>query len=335
MDSNEPEDSEPSHSVKSTSGAAQSCATTGPKSQSSMMCEPSPESSATLSAGASHARTSALPASEQGSPESDPGCGVNMLGSLASYDRATSLWRTSQHSLFGGLDEFSETWPRSGMTRSGTAYQLPPLVRLTAETESGSWPTPDVRGFTNDGSLMMLSKKTADREEWSQMAYRKGRSSKERLWPTPQAQMPGATPNSPKVKNLLTGSRHSFYLTQAVEAERIKPGVITKWPTPTSRDYKDGSAESCKNVPANGLLGRVVHQFQTPTVSPSRGLRIKQEDGSDVRQRLEPPGGSLNPTWVEWLMGFPLGWTVLKSSATQSSPTSRKSSGARSSKRKD
>jgi hypothetical protein len=22
-------------------------------------------------------------------------------------------------------------------------------------------------------------------------------------------------------------------------------------------------------------------------------------------------GGSLNPTWVEWLMGFPIGWTDL------------------------
>ena len=23
-------------------------------------------------------------------------------------------------------------------------------------------------------------------------------------------------------------------------------------------------------------------------------------------------GGPLNPTWVEWLMGWPLGWTDLK-----------------------
>jgi hypothetical protein len=23
-------------------------------------------------------------------------------------------------------------------------------------------------------------------------------------------------------------------------------------------------------------------------------------------------GGKLNPTWVEWLMGWPLGWTDLK-----------------------
>ena len=32
----------------------------------------------------------------------------------------------------------------------------------------------------------------------------------------------------------------------------------------------------------------------------------------------EVSGGSLNPTWVEWLMGFPVGWTDLEDSATQS-----------------
>jgi hypothetical protein len=61
---------------------------------------------------------------------------------------------------------------------------------------------------------------------------------------------------------------------------------VRMWPTPTTRDWKDGSAQSCANVPANGLLGRVVH-------------------GQNVIL------GSLNPTWVEWLMGFPAGWTDL------------------------
>jgi hypothetical protein len=30
--------------------------------------------------------------------------------------------------------------------------------------------------------------------------------------------------------------------------------------------------------------------------------------------QVEPSaiGGKLNPTWVEWLMGFPIGWTDLK-----------------------
>ena len=31
------------------------------------------------------------------------------------------------------------------------------------------------------------------------------------------------------------------------------------WPTPTQRDWKDGSAEACRNVPVNSLLGRAVH----------------------------------------------------------------------------
>ncbi len=32
------------------------------------------------------------------------------------------------------------------------------------------------------------------------------------------------------------------------------------WPTPISRDYKDGTAKSCKNVPVNSMLGRAVHR---------------------------------------------------------------------------
>ena len=38
--------------------------------------------------------------------------------------------------------------------------------------------------------------------------------------------------------------------------------------------------------------------------------------------------GQLNPTFVEWLMGWPLGWTALKPSATAKSPSKRRSPGA-------
>lgn len=62
--------------------------------------------------------------------------------SFASYDRASQLWRTFQLCLTGELSEFSETWPRAGMVVNGIAYQLPPLAPLTAEIESGLWPTP-------------------------------------------------------------------------------------------------------------------------------------------------------------------------------------------------
>jgi hypothetical protein len=64
--------------------------------------------------------------------------------------------------------------------------------------------------------------------------------------------------------------------------------------TPTSRDHKDGDEQSCKNVPSNGLLGREVHN----TTGKNRG--------------------SLNPDWVEQLMGLPRAWTDLGSWATES-----------------
>ncbi len=75
---------------------------------------------------------------------------------------------------------------------------------------------------------------------------------------------------------------HSVNLCQAVKM----------FPTPTSRDHKDGSAEACKNVPDNGLLGRVIHQ-----------------NSGEIT-------GSLNPVFVEWLMGVPKGWTDLNVSGT-------------------
>ena len=58
-----------------------------------------------------------------------------------------------------------------------------------------------------------------------------------------------------------------------------------QWPTPTARDHKDGTAESCSNVPENGLLGRTIHEGQNQ------------------------PTAALNPDWVEWLMGVPIGWS--------------------------
>lgn len=74
------------------------------------------------------------------------GFGQKSAGWLASLDRDSSSWKTSQLCLTEsgglGLAEFSEIWPRSGMMRSGIAYRLPPLAPLTKGIGSGSWPTP-------------------------------------------------------------------------------------------------------------------------------------------------------------------------------------------------
>src|SRR6185369_13635676 len=74
------------------------------------------------------------------------GSGRSSTEPFAHYDPASSSWRTSQTSLLSETGQpsetFSGTWPRAGMTRSGTAYQRRPLVPHTSGIGSSSWPTP-------------------------------------------------------------------------------------------------------------------------------------------------------------------------------------------------
>jgi hypothetical protein len=99
----------------------------------------------TSSAAASPAKTSATPARAQDSTGSARVFGASTHDSFANFDPATSSWRTSQLSLLEDSGEFSETWPRAGMTRSGTASRLAPLAPLTAATGSGLLPTPTAK----------------------------------------------------------------------------------------------------------------------------------------------------------------------------------------------
>ena len=81
--------------------------------------------------------------------------------------------------------------------------------------------------------------------------------------------------------------------------------MMRLWMTPTARDHKDG-ATSLANTPVNGLLGRQV------LVTPMAG-----RDTSEPRR-------TLNPLFVEALMGWPTGWTGFGSVATEWSRWSRR-----------
>ena len=66
--------------------------------------------------------------------------------------------------------------------------------------------------------------------------------------------------------------------------------AVKMWPTPNASDADKWSHQSLEERIAKGQQVRL-----NTAVAPQGGL-----------------GGSLNPTWVEWLMGWPLGWTDLK-----------------------
>jgi len=77
-------------------------------------------------------------------------------------------------------------------------------------------------------------------------------------------------------------------------------------PTPNARDWKDGKTAGNRKSPG---LGVVVH-WSTPVADDTSYRKEKYAQGGTALSTQA--GGSLNPTWVEWLMGWPLGWTDLK-----------------------
>jgi len=117
-------------------------------------------------------------------------------------------------------------------------------------------------------------------------------------------------------------ARDSRSKTSPADFKRKSPGLeimIHRWPTPKASDWnKRGNVSP---HPRNGLAGAVVN-FPTPTASDAskwsnESLAERKAKGRQIRLNtaVSPEGGSggrLNPDWVEWLMGWPIGWTDLK-----------------------
>ena len=91
------------------------------------------------------------------------------------------------------------------------------------------------------------------------------------------------------------------------------------WPTQTARDCK--GANSLKHLtqpkaPGNNhhvrQLANAVKLFTAPCAADAQGTH----GGDNHRSLRTDVAGQLNPTWVEWLMGFPPGWTDLNASET-------------------
>jgi len=287
------------------------------------------------SAAASHARTSASPARVPASPERGPVFGTNTLGSLASYDPDTSSWRTSQRCLLVEWEPFSATFPRSGMTRSGTLFQLQPLVRRTDEIESGLWRTPSAQ------EPGVKAERLTSREPGGQARHydkETGRLAQiglsqqvqlRAMYPTPSAsQMPCEGTVRLARQRWLDGDC-TLEEANAIAGRdvRDKQGKVpAMWPTPKASAAGPDFAKTTRSK--TGIsLATAAAMWPTPTTQDA-----SNNGGPSQYQRNSLPlnaaaGGALNPTWVEWLMGFPLGWTDCGALATRSSRRSSKSSG--------
>ena len=122
----------------------------------------------------------------------------------------------------------------------------------------------------------------------------------------------------------------------APSAPRTDATGFGLWPTPTGQDNAQVRGEGKTVGTKRGTtLGGAVRMWPTPAAHEARlGYQDRTTGKKGTQKSLtteviddmggrQATTGQLNPTWVEWLMGFPIGHTDLKPSEM---PSSRKSS---------
>jgi hypothetical protein len=223
--------------------------------------------------------------------ESEAVCGEKWRASFTKYDPDLSLWKTHQCSLLGDLDEFLETWPQWGLMRDGECWEQRTLEQNIRGTESGlseRLPTPSATDYKNQPTSNSWKAKGGINYKLSNPEIRA-------KWPTPATKGYGHAAEG-MVGNLI---------------EKIEQGVITKL-----------EAEQMLSLPKLENHRTWKKKFPTPQASDNRDrgnmsnavVQRRVAIGKQIllSQSVSPTSGQLNPTWVEWLMGWPLEWTDLK-----------------------
>ena len=87
--------------------------------------------------------------------------------------------------------------------------------------------------------------------------------------------------------------------------------TVKMWPTPTATERSGVNPKTGKGAG----LSKAVQMWPTPSASEHKaglpGDKMQKMLGNHPEVRNSGTG-TLNPTWVEWLMGYPKGWTELK-----------------------
>jgi hypothetical protein len=134
------------------------------------------------------------------------------------------------------------------------------------------------------------------------------------LWKTPQCSLLGEEQESLEILPKW-GMTVNGLLWELQTLEPTTSGTeCGLWASPNARDWKDSGASQGNRKSPN--LGTQVH-WPTPVTDDISHRKHKYAQGGTALSTKV--GGKLNPTWVEWLMGWPLGWTDLRPLETDKS----------------
>ena len=144
-----------------------------------------------------------------------------------------------------------------------------------------------------------------DGECWEQRTLAqtiKGTESGLSLLPTPTASMMPCEGTVRIMRKAWESGEFTLEEASAVAGRDVRKsqGKVQAWPTPVCQDSRHATTRHLdpNNHYWKSNLGEVVMSLEQPNI-----------------------GGRLNPTWVEWLMGWPLGWTDLKPLGMDKSPS--------------
>lgn len=116
-------------------------------------------------------------------------------------------------------------------------------------------------------------------------------------WPTPSAKLGDEKRGMPSQE--LASARMA-------SGRRNLDDAIAAWPTPASRDYRSpNSQDSQDRRNTNSARGQQLPNFVADLSRSSRPVPAIPDGSKSSATRR-----TLNPLFVEWLMGWPIGWTA-------------------------
>lgn len=289
-------------------------------------------------------KTSALPEADADWTEHGRGFGEKWRGSSAKYDPNMSSWKIRRFSLLGEEIELLETLPRWGMTVNGELSERTMPTLHTSVTGYGSSRHANALNTQDTKQSESLFDEIESNEDLSHQEFfytpkandaeKRGNVSADKrngivgqvmnFYRTPQSSNGAQGPKSAKLaQECLETGKSCINLVDQVAM--INRGL---WPTPQARDFRSGEGHRWQTPEkrSRNLNDAVAfingHRlFPTPIASQHKGAgseaSMYRKDGKPRNDRLDfllEPGqdGRLNPNWVEWLMGWPIGHTDLK-----------------------
>ena len=177
-------------------------------------------------------------------------------------------------------------WP-TPRASDGSKGGSPTNDNLPAEVKR--WPTPAARDAKDAGT---------EPSQWAR--HTPGLSIQVNMWPTPTV-----------------NGNHNRAEYPTAGGDGLETAV-KRWPTPMAHDGARNrvttTAEMQRETPHLWAVVQSQAEKNWPTPGASR------TGGADSHGQMPEAfrGGLLNPRWVEWLMGIPIGWTGLGPLATES-----------------